>query len=198
MPRPVNLCCGSVRVSAAVLALVACALLAAHGATGTNFGGSPIISYGQRFKIYSVSDDAFCRTDCAQRECIVFCDVAVSNATQATYFVLGGSCGRVVTSSLTRSSLYVFNGDSCASTPWSLHNPYNFRCNRPQCAPDAQRYNVMNVQPASDGWLRGNDTIIHMREAPEGGEALWCDGVNGNMWCLFTGSSYGFKFVVVG
>ncbi|AVK74904.1 hypothetical protein pqer_cds_482 [Pandoravirus quercus] len=181
---------------AAVLAV--CALMAAHQTLAVEFGGSPIISYGQRFKIFSVNVDRFCRTDCALKDCAVFCDVHVANMTQATYFVLGGSCGRVVPSNLTLASLYAFNSDSCASRLGSIENPNGFRCDRPQCGPTADRFNVLNDLPPSDGWLRGNDTIIHMREALSTSADNWCTALAppGGLWCGLPAPHGGFKFVI--
>ncbi|AGO82649.1 hypothetical protein pdul_cds_542 [Pandoravirus dulcis] len=178
--------------------LAVCALMAAHGTLAVEFGGSPIISYGQRFKIFSVALDLFCRTDCAQKDCAVFCDVHVSNATQATYFVLGGSCGRVVPSNLTMASLYAFDGGSCASGMGSISNPNGFRCANPQCGPTAARFNIINDLPPSDGWLRGNDTIIHMRDALSDSTSNWCTALAppGGLWCGLWAPYGGFKFVI--
>lgn len=182
------------------VALTVCALMAAHGALAVEFGGSPFISYGQRFKIFSVVLNLFCRTDCAQKDCAVFCDVHASNATQATYFVLGGSCGRVVPSDLTLASLYAFNGGSCATGVGSTDNPNDFRCDRPQCGPTAERFNLLNDPPPSDGWLRGNDTVIHMREALSTSELNWCAPLPPpyGLWCHNLAPYGGLKFVVDG
>lgn len=182
---------------AAVLAV--CVLVVAHSALAVDFGGSPIISYGQRFKIFGLSAGAFCRVDCAQMNCVVFCDVDASNIEQATYFALGGSCGRVVSSNLTMNSLYIFNGDSCESRPGSIENPHPFRCDRAQCATDSRRFNFYNVLPPSDGWLRGNDTVICMREAGLAPPNNWCSGLaspGGSLLCMFQGCYPGFKFVI--
>nr|UDO48029.1 hypothetical protein [Pandoravirus massiliensis] len=178
--------------------LAVCALVVAHSALAFEFGGSPIISYGQRFKIFGLSAGAFCRVDCAQMECVVFCDVDVSNREQATYFAMGGSCGRVVSSNLTMNSLYIFNGDSCESRYGSIENPHQFRCDRAQCGVDARRFNFYNVMPPSDGWLRGNDSIICMREAGLAPPNNWCSGLGwpGSMLCMSQGCYPGFKFVI--
>ncbi|AVK75770.1 hypothetical protein pkur_cds_145 [Pandoravirus kuranda] len=177
---------------------VVCVLVVAHGALAFEFGGSPIISYGQRFKIFSLSASTFCRADCAQTECAVLCDVDVANMDQATYFALGGSCGRVVSSNLTMNSLYIFNGDSCESRSGSIQNPHQFRCDRPQCGVDAQRFNFHNVMPPSDGWLRGNDSVICMREAGLAPPNNWCIGQGwpGSLLCMFPACYPGFKFVI--
>ncbi|AJF97860.1 hypothetical protein TW95_gp1126 [Pandoravirus inopinatum] len=180
-----------------VAVLAACALLAVRGALALDT--DPIISYGQRFKIYAMSTAAFCRTDCAQLDCAVLCDVSEANITQATYFVLGGSCGRVVPSNLTLASLYAFDGGSCASAMGSIENPTQFRCKYPQCGPDAPRFNILNEVAPSDGWLRGNSTTVYIRQPSVDPVHNWCTALwpSGNFWCAFSGPQPGFKFVLV-
>ncbi|BCU03864.1 hypothetical protein [Pandoravirus japonicus] len=184
-------------VPAAMLA-VCVLMMAARGVLGVEFGGSPIISYGQRFKIFSVILDRLCRTDCAQKDCAVFCDVHASNISQATYFVLGGSCGRVVPSDLTLASLYAFDGGSCASQMGSIDNLNTFRCKHPQCGPTANRFNIVNHLPPSDGWLRGNDTLIYMRDALYQPTSGWCTAYPppGGISCTQSSNYGGFKFVI--
>nr|UMO80425.1 hypothetical protein [Pandoravirus aubagnensis] len=178
--------------------LVVCVLMAAHNALALD--ADPIISYGQRFKIYSMSPAAFCRADCAQYDCAVFCDVSEANIAQATYFVLGGSCGRVVSSNLTLASLYVFNGGSCASAQGSIENPYQFRCKYAQCGPYTERFNILNDVASSDGWLRGNSTTVYIRQPWVDPVYNWCTALwpSGAFSCAFGGPQPGFKFVLVG
>lgn len=190
---------GSVRAGAVLAALVLCALLAPQGVESADFGGSPIISYGQRFRIYSVYQDAFCTTNCTQMDCGMSCGIPVANIAQATYFVMGGSCGRAVSSNLTMASLYEFNGGSCATGPVTIENLFSFRCNKPQCDPATERFNILNVDAAADGWLRGNDSAIYIREQKGNPENDWCAGQSAplGMWCSYAFSTiYTFKFVV--
>jgi hypothetical protein len=174
---------------------------AAHQATATNFGGSPIVSYGQRFRLYSAYVDAFCRPDCTITGCLVTCDVSVANMAQAPYFAMGGSCGRVMSSQITLASLIEFaGGKSCETTmPPPTGSLANFRCNKPICASTAERLNIFNAVEPAGGWLRGNDSIIYIREQKADPDNSWCLGNPSplGMACIYQFSTIaGFKFVV--